>query len=189
MYEHTCAQAAQQSVALLPPPQPPCCRHRAAAVALCPAAVLRAAATAADAAMLPPTSRCRAAATAAASALLPPRCCRRAVRPHRASRCRHRRRVVAKLPPMLRWTASSCRPSAKRLPCLRANPDGRISCRTRRMTRRRRSTTPRRRRCWSKAITLGRRSKVTKERCEPNMRLSIITLWICHPWPSRQSKW
>ena len=36
--------------------------HRAAAVSLCPAAMLRAAATTADAAMLPPTSRCRAVA-------------------------------------------------------------------------------------------------------------------------------
>jgi hypothetical protein len=25
--------------------------------------------------------------------------------------------------------------------------------------------------CWSKAITLGRQSRVTQERCEPNMRL------------------
>ncbi len=44
--------------------QSPRCCHRAAAVALCPAAALRAAATTADAAMLPPTSRCRAVATA-----------------------------------------------------------------------------------------------------------------------------
>ena len=31
--------------------------------------------------------------------------------------------------------------------------------------------------CWSKAITLGRQSKVTQERCEPNMCLLILTLW------------
>ena len=37
---------------------------RAAAIALCSAAALRAAATTADAAMLPPTSRCRTVATA-----------------------------------------------------------------------------------------------------------------------------
>ena len=30
--------------------------------------------------------------------------------------------------------------------------------------------------CWNKAITLGRRSKVTQERCEPNMHLLILTL-------------
>ena len=44
------------------------------------ATAVRAAATAADTAMLPLTSRCRTAATAAAFALLPPRCRRRAVR-------------------------------------------------------------------------------------------------------------
>ena len=32
-------------------------------------------------------------------------------------------------------------------------------------------------RCWNKAITLGSRSTVTQERCEPNMHLSILTLW------------
>ena len=32
-------------------------------------------------------------------------------------------------------------------------------------------------RCWNKAITLGKRSKVIQERCEPNMHLSILTLW------------
>ncbi len=73
--------AAAADVALPPPPQPLCCCHCTAAVALCPAAGVLAAATAADAVMLPPTLRCRAAATAAASTLLPPCCGRRAVQP------------------------------------------------------------------------------------------------------------